>query len=75
MAAGAAADESGADGVLDWTKRHILERIAVDGATPRLLGLLPMSLRRMPITTCKSARPKRRWQPPANSAAMCCASS
>lgn len=40
MAAGAAADEPGADGVLDWTKRHILERIAVDGATPRLLGLL-----------------------------------
>ncbi len=26
--------------MLDWTKRHILERIAVDGATPRLLGLL-----------------------------------
>lgn len=40
MAAGAADDEAGAEGVLDWARRRVLERIAQDGATPRLLGLL-----------------------------------
>ncbi|WP_343527048.1 hypothetical protein [Sphingomonas sp.] len=40
MAMGASDDEAGTDGVLDWAKRRVLERIAEGGATPRLLGLL-----------------------------------
>ncbi|MEH3099108.1 hypothetical protein [Sphingomonas adhaesiva] len=40
VVSGVPADEPGAQGVLGWAERRVLERIATDGADARMLGLL-----------------------------------